>query len=82
MVPAWQPRADYQDCPDLCDSSLGAPGFFAGSGAQLSMCERLVEGIIDAYPARKEGDYPAWLKCIREHLSPNAAALTGSQWAA
>jgi hypothetical protein len=51
----------------------------AGSSAQLGMCEKLVEGIINAYPACAEGDYPAWLKCIRERLSPNAATLVGSQ---
>ena len=46
------------------------------SSTQLGMCEKVVEGIIEAYPACNEGDYPVWLQCLRRHLSPGAAALS------
>jgi hypothetical protein len=50
----------------------------AVSSSELSTCEKLVENIIETYPACKEGDYPAWLQCIRRHLLPAAAAHAAS----
>jgi hypothetical protein len=46
--------------------------------SELSTSEQLVANIIDTYPACKEGDYPAWLQCIRRHLRPAAAADAAS----
>jgi hypothetical protein len=46
----------------------------AGSGTQLGICDKVVAGIIEAYPSCRQGDYPVWLQCLRQHLSPVVAA--------